>query len=377
MKDIYTKNFPTLFKLSSTGAVQEWLIHVEGNVIVTLWGQTGGIFQEAREVISVGKNIGKKNATTPAQQADLEAASQHEKKLKKGYVTSREAAEKGEVDVVITGGISPMLAQRFDEQGHKIKYPCYEQPKLDGHRCIAVVDADGKCTLWSRTRKPITSMVHIVGAIHRLGVSNVVFDGELYNHQYRNKFEHLTSFIRDTKVKLGAEVVQYHIYDMPSFPGTFEDRNRYLVNFFDMTCEDSLVKVSTLTVGDEQELMTAFEHRLSQGYEGLMARNASGMYVNKRSYDLQKVKEFKDSDYLVTGVEEGRGKLAGHAIFVCKTEAGVEFRAKLVGDQEALKTYFENPETVIGRMLTVKYQGITQKSGVPRFPVALRFVETV
>jgi hypothetical protein len=35
-----------------------------------------------------GKNLGKKNATTPEQQAMLEAEAQHERKRKAGYVVS-------------------------------------------------------------------------------------------------------------------------------------------------------------------------------------------------------------------------------------------------------------------------------------------------
>lgn len=128
-------------------------------------------------------------------------------------------------------------------------------------------------------------------------------------------------------------------------------------------------------MANEDEMMLAFEKFLEQGYEGLMVRNMKARYVNKRSYDLQKVKEFQDSEFTVTGVEEGRGKLAGHAIFVCKTSSGVEFRAKMKGETSALKKYFEHPELALGKQLTVKYQGVTNKSGVPRFPVGIRFKE--
>ena len=205
---------PKLYKKSTKGADQEWEISTEGNTIVTRWGQVGGAIQETRDVVAVGKNLGKKNETTPTQQAEAEAQSQWEKKLKKGYVQTLDDARAGKTDSIIEGGVSPMLAHRFDEQGHKLTYHCYAQPKLDGHRCIAVIE-DGKCTLWTRTRKPITSMVHIQRDIEKLGFQErVVLDGELYNHDYRDRFEELTSFIRDSKPKSGAEAVQYHVYDI-------------------------------------------------------------------------------------------------------------------------------------------------------------------
>ncbi len=377
------KLLPTLFKKTATGAAQEWTVGTDGNTIVTRWGQVGGTIQEARDEIKTGKNIGRSNATTPTQQAEMEAQSQWEKKLKKGYVQSLGDAREGKTDAIIEGGIFPMLAHRFDEQGHKLTYPCFSQPKLDGHRCIAVVDEKGRCTLWSRTRKPITSMAHIVQAIESLGIHSIIFDGELYNHEYRNRFEELTSFIRASEFREGAEAVQYHIYDMPS-AWDFWQRINFLLslpinnqNGWHTDRSDSIRVVETRVAGDEDELIASFSQFLEQGYEGAMARNTNGHYLNKRSYDLLKIKEFVDEEFPVIGVEEGRGKLVGHAIFVCKTGNGIEFRAKLKGKQEDLKQYFERPDLAVGRQLTVKHQGYTNKNGVPRFPVAMRFREDI
>lgn len=372
---------PTLYKKSSKGATQEWRISVEpkmqGAVIVTVWGQQGGALQEARDHVMYGKNVGKKNETTAREQAELEAQSQWEKKLKKGYTKTLESALAGEVDAIITGGVTPMLAHRFDQHGSKLSYPCYVQPKLDGHRCLAVVDGKGKCTLWSRTRKPITSMGHIVSAIEELNLCNVVLDGELYNHVYKAKFEELTSFIRDSNAKPGSEVVQYHVYDTVLEDSYFEARSGWLMDVFEDVREDSsLQEVETVEVIDEDDLMLSFERLLKEGYEGAIARNSKGFYVGKRSTDLLKLKTMTEDDYVVTSVEEGRGKLMGHAIFVCKTADGQEFRAKLVGEQEGLKKYWSNPSLAIGRLLTVKYQGLTS-AGIPRFPVALRFREDI
>lgn len=375
---------PTLFKKNVSGDYQEWTIGTNRNMIVTRWGQVGGAIQETRDEIRTGKNLGRANATTPEQQASAEALSLWEKKLKKGYVQTLDDAIRGKTDAIIEGGIFPMLAHRFDEHGHKLQYPCFIQPKLDGHRCIAMTDADGRCTLWSRTRKPITSMKHIVAAIERLNMPLTIFDGELYNHEYRERFEELTSFIRDREFRDGAEAVQYHIYDLPSswsFHNRWDFLNKHLrlekVQPPDNPSLVPLQPVQTILVNDEDELMVEFGRFLEQGYEGAMARNMSGEYVNKRSYDLLKIKEFSDNEFRVIGVEEGRGKLVGHAIFVCVTNTGIEFRAKLKGKQEDLKRYFDRPELAIGRTLTVKYQGLTNKNGVPRFPVAMRFREDI
>jgi ATP-dependent DNA ligase len=364
---------PKLFKVSSVGAQQEWEIFTEGNAIVTRWGQVNGKLQKTRDVVKEGKNQGKSNGTTPEQQAEAEATSQWEKKLKKGYVMTLDAANAGEVHAVITGGVEPMLAKRFDEQGDKITYPAFAQPKFDGHRCIAMVDNVGTCTLWSRTRKPITGLPHINKAIEDLHLKDIVLDGELYNHDYKHKFEELTSFIRNPTPKEGHEVVEYHVYDIAG-KGSFRWRNGQLnliVRYKPLVC------VETKEVNDEDELIEFFEQSLTKGYEGAMVRNAAGLYVNKRSVDLQKIKEFQDAEFEIVGVEEGRGKLAGKAIFVCKTKDGTQFEVKLKGSQDALTKYWVCPSLAIGRMLIVQYQGLTNKNKVPRFPVGLRFREEV
>lgn len=365
---------PTLFKKTRTGADQQWEIWTEDNAIMTRWGQVGRPGLVTRDVIKVGKNTGRSNATTPTQQAEAEAHSKWEHKLKKGYVQDLGAAQAGEVDDIIQGGIFPMLAERMDKHGAKLKYPCLAQPKFDGHRCIAMSDGTG---LWTRSRKPIVSMGHIVNALKATGLNAATLDGELYNHDYRDRFDDLTSFIRDTSVKPGAEVVQFHVYDVVTSQRQ-ELRTRWLdLQRAKLPKDSPIVIVETIEVQNEEELMEAFQRFVSMGYEGAIARNIDGYYQeNRRSTDLIKIKEFVDDEFEVTGVEEGRGKLAGHAgAFFCKTKSGAEFKAKLMGELEGLRKYFEDPSLAIGKQLTVKYQGLTKKNGVPRFPVAMRFRE--
>jgi len=373
-----TKTFPDLYKKTSTGAIQCWGIKVletqEGAVIQTDFGQLNTDKpQSTSDFISKGKNIGKKNETSPYQQAVLEAQAKWEKQKKKGYVESKEAAEKGEVDEIIEGGIVPMLAQSFSDHGHKIKYPCYAQPKLDGIRCIAIVK-NGKCTLWTRTRKPITSVPHIIKEVeHLYGKLDITLDGELYNHTLKKDFEKIVSMVRQEEPAEGHEIVQYHIYDVVTNQ-TFGDRWE---NFFSRLPIPSeapkyCFMVSTGMLHVEDQVQTAFDAAIKLGFEGLMLRNKDAKYANKRSYDLQKVKEFEDAEFDIIGVEEGRGKLQGHAgAFVCVTPDGKEFLAKMAGDTSKLKEYFENHSLWKGKKLTVKYQGLTGKEGVPRFPVGV------
>jgi len=357
---------PPLYSKNEDGSINIWSIMVNNNTIITQFGRVGGAIQTTSDTIKEGKNEGKANATTPFEQAVKEAKSKWTKKKKSGYVETKAAAGAGQVDAVIEGGIEPMLAHKFRDHAHKISYPAYVQPKLDGIRCTAILK-NGKCTLWSRTRKPITGVPHIAIHIERAfaGKDDVVLDGELYNHTMKAEFEKIVSYVRQAKPAAGHEVVQYHIYDTIR-RGTFQERTEWLKE--NLPVNNSLVRVETGMVGDEEALMEMFNYFRTDGYEGCMVRNAKGLYKNARSYDLQKVKEMQEEDYPIVGVEEGRGRMAGMAIFVCKTESGKMFSVKMEGELDNLRQYLTNHSLWKGKFLSVRFQNLTA-DGIPRFPV--------
>ena len=63
---------------------------------------------------------------------------------------------------------------------------------------------------------------------------NVILDGELYNHDFKDNFEKIISMVRKTKPTdearaESAENVQFHCYDIIDETKTFEERNRFIV----------------------------------------------------------------------------------------------------------------------------------------------------
>lgn len=365
--------FSTLYKKTSSGAIQYWIIEVNANQINTRYGQVNGAEQQTIDVIHNGKNAGKKNETTPSQQAEAEALAKWEKQKKKGYVESMEAAHTGELDALIEGGILPMLAHTFEKQGHKIKYPCYVQPKLDGIRCIAILK-NGKCTLWSRTRKPIASCPHIIKEIEdSFKAGDITLDGELYNSDFKNNFEHIVHLVRQEEPDPQHTDIQFHWYDVVNGK-PFKERQQIIASssLFHHHQFKYIVPVLSSRVEAESDVADFFEMFTRQGFEGAMLRNSAGLYVNKRSNDLIKVKEFQDEEFEICGIEEGRGKLAHHVgAFQCKTKSGETFFAKMAGETQRLRDYFENHKLWEGKFLTVKFQDYTSY-GIPRFPVGLR-----
>jgi len=399
------KTFPTLYQRTQTGAIQQWRIWVEEHAtpekggpfgeICTEHGQVGGKLQVGSDLVTNGKNPGKANETSAYEQAAREARAKWTKQKKKGYVESLADAEAGKVDeTVITGGIEPMLAPSdiYPKFKKDIQFPCYVQPKFDGNRCIAVVK-DGKCTLWTRTRKPINSVPHIVAAIEKAchSFEYMVLDGELYNHDYRDNFEDLMSLIRPPAPVPGHEVVQYHVYDIARAKVSlnFGDRHRDLNMLFTEFPKDGPIKeVRTAIVKGDGDIWDEHNRNLAEEYEGTMIRNDGPYEEGRRSRHLQKLKTWKDSEYQIIGYAEGRGKDAGTVgAFYCAIsegylpEAWAEIcenlaagRPELRGFKARLKASYDYRRKLfaakdfVGKQLTVKYQNLTG-DGKPRFPI--------
>lgn len=116
----------TLYKLDNKGIIREWEIfvsEVSPFFYSVLHGVQNGKKQFTKVVIEAGKNIGRSNETTAAQQCLLEAESLYNKQRdRKGY-TEEIPTEKP---------FLPMLAQDFKKHEAKINYPACISAKIDG-----------------------------------------------------------------------------------------------------------------------------------------------------------------------------------------------------------------------------------------------------
>jgi DNA ligase-1 len=329
------------------------------------------------DIIKEGKNKGKKNETSAIQQAQLQAQQTFDKKIKSGYSASREHADSGADSL---SGIKPMLAQVLEDRIEELQFPCIVQPKLDGMRLISVCH-NGSIKLYSRTQKEITTLPHIIEQLAKLIPvlgSDWVLDGEAYNQDLKEDFNRLIGIIKRDEKHEDSKIIQYHIYDIPSYVASTSERLSYLAGVLHSEGINSddishLVHVPHTSVLSKQQIDDHLEKYLSEGYEGLMVRS-EGPYENKRSKYLLKYKKFQDEEFTVVGVEEGKGNLMGHAgSFVCALPDGGTFNAKMTGERKNLKEMFENFESkYLGKSLTVKFFQYTPDM-IPRFPVAIRF----
>ena len=389
-----------LYKQTTVGKTQTWEIEINDNKFRTISGQADGKKITNNWTVCEPKNVGKKNATTGAEQALKEAEAKHEKKLNAGYHLNVKNISKKRF-------YEPMLAQDFKNKNRQkevmsglesesvVGDAVFSQPKLDGIRCVAMREG-----LFTRTGKEITAVPHIHEALKPLfeKYPNATLDGELYNHAYKDDFNKIIHLVRkqnltDEHLEESEEMIQYHIYDAPVIgkdnpfrkggcyteKDYFSDRTSVLdaqyVNL-GLDKEDCLVMVETIEIHGREQLDRCYEDYVEAGYEGQMIR-LDGPYENKRSPRLLKRKDFIDEEYTVLGWEEGSGNRTGtlkHLKF--KNKDGREFNSNIKGTFDYLKKLLKNANDLIGKEATVKYFNLTP-DGIPRFPyvIAIRDYE--
>ena len=368
-------NLPTLYGRSTNGKIKEWNISVlqmgDGTCYIeTEHGYESGKKQLDQRYVGEGKNIGRANETSPYEQACSEARSAHSRKKDSGYVE-----DKNNIPSESDGMFLPMLAHRHDKHSSKISYPCWVQPKLDGVRMLARKQ-DGVVTMWSRKGKVIDIPDKINQQLCEMLSDGQCVDGELYVHGWT--FQRIISAVK--KKRDDTDLLEYHIYDSPHPTLTFEKRVpehgvgsvRFPEYCQSWTIIGSNIKFTKTLLADNEDDFNVFEQRfISDGYEGMMVRNQNSLYKYKhRSYDLQKVKRFVDDEYKIIGGKDGSGRESGLVVFRCITSDGLEFDVRPRGSHEERAEQYKNLDSYIGKMLTVRYQELTD-DGRPRFPVGI------
>lgn len=224
-----------------------------------------------------------------------------------------------------------MLAYKVDSKPVDWTKKVYMQPKLDGVRCVIQLNDKGEVYAYSRTGKPWLNIEHILQNLKPLFSENedVILDGELYNHDLRDDFEKIISLVRKQKPTAddraeSKQLVQFHCYDYANGSENYSTRMRNLVTS-DMY--SYCVKyVPTYLVNKHEEALDLHHNAfLPDGYEGSILR-LDGPYQCKRSYNLQKFKDFHDAEATIVGYEAGKGKREGTlGKFFMMDDEGVRF----------------------------------------------------
>jgi len=284
------------------------------------------------------------------------------------------------------------LANKYDEKTKKKvdfkKDVWYVSRKLDGVRCIIVVDDKGKARSFSRAGKQFHTLSLVEKEIESLGVKNVVYDGEMCIVD-KNGDENFQSIMKeigrkDYTISNGL----YQIFDfIPSVmfqkgeasSGTFSQRLFALESLLLGKTLKHIDYLSHIPVFSFEELDDLTKKASEKGWEGLMLRKNS-TYKGKRSNDILKVKTFYDAEYEVVdtftgplryikeGLEVEEEMLSGVAI----KHKGNTVRVGSGFSIDQRKHLFKNPHDILGKTITVQYFEESQNQNGEyslRFPV--------
>ena len=281
---------------------------------------------------------------------------------------------------------SVALAEKYDPKLVEWEDEWFVSRKLDGVRCLAIVDSFGNTTFYSRTGKEFTTLGVVADGIASLGLSDVVFDGELclIDEDGNEDFQGIMKQLR--KKDHTIENPSYKIFDMMTqdeFKAKKSDDNlyqRYKELLF--TMEDNecpcLSVLEMEIVNDDDHFQQWVSKADDDGWEGIMLRK-NVQYKGKRSKDLLKVKTFHDAEYEVIDTEMGmfpltlNGRECEEEMLSC---VYIKHKDNLVRvgsgfSIEQRQDFYNNPDGILGKVITVQYFEETknQEGGISlRFP---------
>ena len=261
------------------------------------------------------------------------------------------------------------LANSYDKQKRKVNFDTqtwFASHKLDGVRCLAMVDENGQCNFYSRQGKTFDTLDTLRKEIESLELTNVVFDGEvcIVNDSGVEDFQGIMKEIKrkDHTIKNP----KYKIFDyltLEEFDTQTSTRNLSLRL---STCvKPKLNCVEMLEqwkVESDEHFQELAELATKNNWEGLILRKDCE-YKGKRSNDLLKVKKFFDEEYIVKSIETSTHRIIVDGLEVEEemlSNVVIEHKGCDVGvgsgfDQTERRMYFKNPELIIGKTITVQY----------------------
>lgn len=352
----------TLYKPTKQGKTQQWSIEVQGDSFICIYGQLGGAMQ-TQTTKCEGKNIGRANATTPEQQAQLEAEALVTKKLKSGY----------SYDISDTPSVQlPMKVKSYQDQLHNVKFPCISTPKLNGVNAM-YKRVDGKLTIYSRGGEVYPAIPHLEEFIHALmdELPSEELNGELYIHG-----EHLQDIQSAVKKpnKLSPKLT-FNIFDIADSTDDFEYRRimlSTLLDTFKRIDHQSLQYIGFLLgvkCNSHDDIELHYSQCMEQGLEGTVVKNLSALYQhNVRSSDMFKYKKTQDAEYQIVDCETDKN---GHPVFHCVTPEGKLFKVKPKGTDAERKAMVVNFESqYLNQWYKIEYE-VLSKDGIPLKPVGI------
>lgn len=261
-----------------------------------------------------------------------------------------------------------MLCSAFDKKlVDKIKFPAIVQKKEDGMRFNAIVK-DGSIDFRSRNGKEIALLGNLEEEfIAMANGRNAVFDGELLveidgqiadrqtGNGILNKANKGTISIQE------AATVRATVWDMVDYDDfvrgvsntAYIDRWNALLKC--PTSSDNKIRfVETIHVATLEAAEIQFQQYLEDGFEGIILKDSSAIWENRRSKKQVKFKGEEECDLKVVGIQTGTGKYEG-LIGALLCESGDGILKVDVGSGFKDEDRKKDPNEYLSKIVAVKY----------------------
>lgn len=297
-----------------------------------------------------------------------------------------------------------MLAHDGANHEKKITGVKLLEPKLDGVRCLTIIDHEMKTvTQFTRNGKLLENFSHITNALTQFiddfGRSYVI-DGEIVSKSFQDlmKQVHRKDDVQATDAKLAAfDIIPLSEFQAGKSTMGQRRRSKLLKGFkhvFDKAATvAALTGNSLIEVVEQEEVdldsmvgklqMQQFNRKaIDEGYEGIMFKDPDAVYECKRSTSWLKQKPFIEVSLTVVDVEEGTGKNAGKmGAIVCEGEDDGKKIIVNVGSgfsDDDRAEIWQDKEAVIGQVVEIRADAATRSQDSEdvwslRFPRFLRF----
>ena len=288
-----------------------------------------------------------------------------------------------------------MLAHDGANHEKKIKGVKLLEPKLDGVRCITVVDYAARTVVqYTRNGKVLENFSHITDSllthIDDLGRSYVL-DGEVVSDSFQALMKQVHR--KDDVQSNDARLMLFDMIPLVEFKegkSTLGQRRRSnLLRSFKPTFDKCgnidvipQIEVNLDEMVGEAQFRAYNKDAIAKGFEGIMIKDPNAVYECKRSASWLKMKPFIEVSLTVTAVEEGTGKNVGKlGALICEGEDDGKIIHVNVGSgftDEQRAEYWADKDTMLGQIVEVRADAATRSQDSEdiyslRFPRFLRF----
>jgi len=286
------------------------------------------------------------------------------------------------------------LANKFDPKRVDWNDTWLASRKLDGVRCLTIVDYQGNVKCYSRQGNEFETLDVVRDAVKKLGVVGVVFDGEicLMDEDGNEDFQGIMKQIKRKNHTIdNPKYVMFDYLTLKEFDAKESETKltlriaRFAKHILHLENNSCLSVLDQHVVSGDDHFAKLKADAEKDGHEGVMLRKDVG-YEGKRSQNLLKVKKFFDAEYKVESIdfEDHRVIREGKEVVIpMMAQAYINHKGHEVAvgsgwNQEQRIKYHANPKLIIGKTITVQYFEETknQEGGLSlRFPTVKHVYE--